>query len=270
MNSLQQKSVIITGGAHPKGMGFATAREFVKHGARVMLTDVSAPKDDPEADLKSAAKELSGLGGEIDYCIVDVTDSQQIEACVATSKEKFGRIDILFNNAGIGVSKESFIDITDEDWDLSYAVNLRGVASFCRAVLPGMIADGGGVIINNASLAGLGAIDLLPVCYTATKHGVIGLTKSLANEFGGKNIRCNAICPGSVKTQMMDNVLRRISEEHNVSLAEAEAIEAAGIAMKRSAEPEEIAKAVVFLASDEASYLTGVALPVAGGMHPGL
>lgn len=270
MNTLKQKSVIITGGAHPKGMGFATAREFLKHGAKVMLTDISARGDDPEADLKAACADLSGQGGEIDYCIVDVTDSGQIETCVTVTREKFGRVDILFNNAGIGVSKENFVDITDEDWDLSYAVNLRGVASFCRAVLPGMIADGGGVIINNASLAGLGAIDLLPVCYTATKHGVIGLTKSLANEFGDKNIRCNAVCPGSVKTQMMDNVLRRISEEHDVSLAEAEAIEASGIAMKRSAEPEEIARAVVFLASDEASYLTGVALPVAGGMHPGL
>lgn len=270
MQSLKNKAVIVTGGAHPKGMGYATAREFLKHGARVMLTDLPATGKNPQADLQNACASLSNENGEVDYAMVDVTDSVQIKACVTATCKHFGGVDVLFNNAGIGVSKEKFTDITDDDWDLSYRVNLRGVASFSRAVLPVMQQAGGGVIINNASLAGLGGIDLLPACYTATKHAVIGLTKAIANEFGSQNIRCNAVCPGSIKTQMMDNVLRRISEEHGVSIAEAEALEIQSIALKRSADPAEVARVVVFLASDNGAYITGVALPVAGGMHPGL
>jgi NAD(P)-dependent dehydrogenase (short-subunit alcohol dehydrogenase family) len=145
-----------------------------------------------------------------------------------------------------------------------------GTAEFCRAVLPVMQAGGGGVIINNASLAGLGSIVGMPACYTASKHAVIGLTKTIAQEFGKDGIRCVAVCPGSIKTQVYDIVLEGHMEMKDCSRDEAEAIETSTIGLGYSAEPSEVADVVAFLASPAASYITGVALPVAGGMPPGL
>jgi len=265
-NELNGKVAIITGAAHPKGMGFAAAKLMAQQGAHAVLVDLP----NHEQALLSAVKMIESEGGNCSSICVDVTKRASINSCVDNVLSEKGQIDILFNNAGVGCSTEKFLELTDKDWDMSYAVNLKGVADFCQAVIPSMLKNKEGVIVNNASLAGLGAIDLLPACYTATKHAVIGLTKAIANEFGEQNIRCNAVCPGSIKTQMMDNVLRRISEEMNVSLEEAEKIEASTIAMKRSAEPDEVASVVAFLASDGGKYITGTAIPVAGGMHPGL
>jgi len=265
-HDLKGKVAIVTGAAHPKGMGFAAAKLMALQGAHTVLVDLPNQED----ALKNAVKTIQNLGGKCSYRCVDITNRASINECVKTVLAKENSIDILFNNAGVGCSTEKFLEMTDQDWDVSYAVNLKGVADFCQAVIPSMLENNEGIIVNNASLAGLGAIDLLPACYTATKHGVIGLTKAIANEFGAQNIRCNAVCPGSIKTQMMDNVLRRISEEMNVSLEEAEKIEASTIAMKRSAEPDEVAAVVAFLASEGGKYITGTAIPVAGGMHPGL
>ena len=139
----------------------------------------------------------------------------------------------------------------------------------CQAVIP-HLRDRGGSIINIASLAGLGALDSIPACYTASKFATIGLTKQLALQFAADKIRCNAICPGSVVTQMHDNSLRLLAEEHGISLDEAQQLEDSNIPLGYSAQPAEIARAAVFLASDDASYMTGVALPVAGGMAPGI
>lgn len=264
--ALNKKIAIVTGAAHPKGMGYAAAKMMALQGAHSVLVDLASQKN----TLEDSARAIRAQGGSCSSFCVDVTNRKSIEACVEHVLESYGKIDILFNNAGVGCSTEKFLELTDQDWNLSFAVNLKGVADFCQAVIPAMLKNGEGVIVNNASLAGLGAIDLLPACYTATKHGVIGLTKAIANEFGSKNIRCNAVCPGSIKTQMMDNVLRRISEEMNVSLEEAEKIEASSIAMKRSAEPDEVASVVAFLAGEGGKYITGTAIPVAGGMHPGL
>jgi 3-oxoacyl-[acyl-carrier protein] reductase len=161
------------------------------------------------------------------------------------------------------------MEVSDRDWDLSLTVNLRGVANVCRAVIPHML-ESGGSIINVASLAGTGAMDSIPACYTASKFAAVGLTKQLAAQYARNGIRVNALCPGSVVTQMHQQSMALLAETHGISLDEAQAMEDANIPLGRSAQPEEIGRAAVFLASDLASYVTGVALPVAGGMAPGL
>lgn len=267
---LKGKVAIVTGAAHPLGMGFASAKSLASEGATVFLADLPDASGNATKGLEDAVAAIVEEGGRAQAFAVDVTRRDQIDACVAHVCETFGGVDILFNNAGVGSSKEKFLDLTDADWAASFAVNVKGVSDFCQAVIPSMLKRGGGSIINNSSLAGLGAIELLPACYTATKHAVIGLTKAIALEFGPDNVRCNAICPGSIRTQMHANVLRRISEENDVSLEEADRIEAASVAMKRSADPKEVADVVTFLAGPQSSYLTGVALPVAAGMSPGI
>ena len=189
---------------------------------------------------------------------------------MAKVHESFGRIDFLFNNAGSPIGVGDFLTMTDKQWDVSYAVNLKGTVNMCRSALPYMIEQGGGAIVNNASVAGLGAVAEM-AAYTATKFAVVGLTKALAAEFGIKKIRVNAICPGMVWTQMGQqevDLFREVGE----SDAEARARLAGPdvVPLSRWAEADEIAAAVVYLTSDDATYITGVALPVAGGMAPGL
>ena len=143
--------------------------------------------------------------------------SRQIEACAEAACERFGGIDILVNNAGTTAGAKPFLEISDADWDLSYAVNLRGPAQFCRAVIPVMIRRGGGAIVNNASLAGLGA-EAGFGAYSASKHGLVALTKTIAAEFGSQGIRCNVVCPGFVNTDMHRGVNERLAREAGIGL----------------------------------------------------
>ena len=133
-----------------------------------------------------------------------------------------------------------------------------------------MLVQNGGAIVNIASLCGLGAIEEIPAPYTASKFAAIGLTKAIALQYAEQNIRCNAVCPGVVNTQMRDQLLERMAEDHNITVVEAEQLENNSIAMKRGAEPEEVASVVAFLTSPAAQYITGVAVPVAGGLAAGL
>ena len=154
--------------------------------------------------------------------------------------------------------------------DLTFGVNVKGMMRFSQSVIPHMQTAGVGSIVNIASLCGLRNIPPTPPCYTASKFAVIGMTKAIAQEFGASNIRCNAICPGSVATQMQQQVVALLAEEHNISAEEAEALELNAIPMGRAAHADDIADVAVFLASNLSRYMTGVALPVAGGMSPGL
>ena len=163
-----------------------------------------------------------------------------------------------------------FLDISDDIWDLSYQVNVRGTAAFCRAAIPSMLKQKMGVIVNNASLCGIGAITSVPANYTASKFAVIGLTKAIALEYAEYNIRCNAVCPGVVNTGMREHAMRRIAEKENITLKQAQKHEDLSIAMKRAAQPEEVADLVLFLSGPDSAYITGAALPVAGGMAAGL
>ena len=250
---LAGKIALVTGAAHPKGIGRAIVDALSENGATVIGTDLAGA---------TGLEDIEGVS-------CDVTDIAQCEAVLNRVIQQYGRIDILVNNAGVGVGSADFMEITDTDWELSLAVNLRGVANFCRAVIPAMLGKGGS-IINVASLAGTGAMDSIPACYTASKFAAIGLTKQLAAQYASDDIRINALCPGSVVTQMHEQSMALLAEAHGVTLEEAQAMEDANIPLGRSAQPNEIGKTAVFLASDLASYVTGVALPVAGGMAPGL
>lgn len=269
MTTLKDKVAIVTGTAHSMGMGYATARRLADAGAKVVLTDRVAD-DQGRVELDARAAEIVEAGGDALAIAVDVTVRAQIDACVAEVQKRYGRIDILFNNAGSPAGCGDFLTMSDQQWDISYQVNLKGLADFCQAVLPGMIEQGGGAIVNNASLSGLGAIPLM-AAYTATKFAVVGLTKALAAEFGPHKIRVNAVCPGMIWTQMGQSEIEHQQEEgETFEQAKQRLVSADLVPLERWAEPEEVADAVVYLAGDSASYISGVALPVAGGMAPGL
>ncbi|MEH6471308.1 MAG: SDR family NAD(P)-dependent oxidoreductase [Halopseudomonas sp.] len=266
MNTLNNQVAIVTGAGHPKGIGYAIATKLAEQGAHVVLTDLENTK----TDLEAGAAEIAKTGVETLALCVDICDRSQIEKALEQIQARFGRIDILVNNAGVALGSAEFTELTDKDWDLSYQVNLKGTANFCQAIIPALKTQGGGSIINVASLAGLGAIASIPANYTATKFAVVGLTKQLSINYAADNIRVNAVCPGSIVTQMHQTALELIASEQGISLDAAQRLEDAHIPLGYSAQPSAIGDTVAYLAGPQASYLTGVALPIAGGMAPGL
>jgi 3-oxoacyl-[acyl-carrier protein] reductase len=243
---MTEKVAIVTGAAHPRGIGAAIADQLRAVNVTVVTTDLS--------------------GADMD---VDVTDGAQIDRCIESVIAKHGQVDILVNNAGVGVGSANFLEQKAEELDLTFAVNVKGMVRFSQSVIPQMQTRGGGVIVNVASLCGLRAIPAIPPAYTASKFAVVGLTKAMALEFGSDNIRVNAVCPGSVDTQMRENVMELLAEEEGISVEDAEAAENATISLGRPSSPAEVAAVVAFLCSDEAQYLTGAAIPVDGGMTGG-
>ena len=250
---LAGKVAIVTGAAHPKGIGRAIAAAFERQGGTVVTSDLNGAV---------GLEENNGVA-------CDVTDREQVKALIDHVIQQHGKLDIVVNNAGVGIGGPDFLAITDQEWDISLNVNVRGVANVCQAAIPHMRVNGGS-IINVASLAGIGAMASIPACYTASKFATVGLTKQIAAQFAADQIRCNALCPGSVITQMHDAVLTTLAEQHNISVEQAQALENSVIPLGRSAQPGEVADAAVYLASDLSLYITGTTLPVAGGMSPGL
>ena len=238
------KVALVTGGAG--GMGAAHVRALAREGAAVAIADLAA---EPAAQL---ADELRAGGSEVSSHRHDVIDSVSWQHVIADVERALGPIDVLVNNAGVQVRSVG-IDADEREWDLVTGVNQRGVFLGMRAVIPGMVRNGGGSIVNVASVAALvGLRGSVP--YQGSKAAVLGLTRGAAVSYGAENIRVNAICPGLVVTGMTET-------------ASSEAVEAMKrqIPLGRDGRPEEIAAAVVFLACDESSYITGVALPVDGG-----
>jgi NAD(P)-dependent dehydrogenase (short-subunit alcohol dehydrogenase family) len=238
------KVALVTGGGG--GMGAAHARALAREGATVAITDIAG-----DAGAQIAA-ELRAAGGEAACYRHDVTDPVSWGQVVSDVERAYGRVDVLVNNAGVQVRSVG-IEAEDHEWDLITAVNQRGVFLGMRAVIPGMVSKGGGSIVNVASVAAIvGLSGSIP--YQGSKAAVLGLTRGAAVSYGRDNIRVNAICPGLVVTGMTET-------------ASTEAVEAMKrqIPLGRDGRPEEIAAAVVFLASDESSYITGVALPIDGG-----
>lgn len=264
--SLEGKVALVTGASHPRGMGAAVAAKLASMGAAVALADLERTAD----ALAERAAGIVASGGRALAVHADATDSNSVQTCVETVAERLGAPEILVNNAGVGIGSHRLLENSEEIWSLTLAVNLMGVNRFSCAVIPHMQAAGGGVIVNNSSMSGLGAIAGIPAPYTASKHAVIGLTKAVALEFGGDNIRCVAICPGSVRTQLHDRVMEMHMDLHGLSYEEAEELETSFIPLGYSCEPEEVAGVVAFLVGPEGRYLTGVSVPVAGGMAPGL
>ncbi len=238
------KVVLITGAA--QGMGASHARALAREGASVAIADIA---DDAGERL---AGELRSAGAQASYHDHDVADAAAWSELVAAVERRHGAIDVLVNNAGVQVRSVG-IEADDEEWAKVTAVNQRGVFLGMRAVIPGMVRNGGGSIVNVASVAALvGMVGSIP--YQASKAAVLGLTRGAAVSYGRDKIRVNAICPGLVVTGMTQS-------------ASAEAVETLKetIPLGRDGQPEEVSAAVLFLASDESSYITGVALPIDGG-----
>ena len=265
MDSLKGKVAIVTGAGLAKGMGSAAARKLAKNGASVVVTDLEAN----QVGLDALVKEIEALGSKALAITVDVTNSQEITDCVQKTVDVFGGVDILFNNAGVGVGTGPFLEIPESHWDLSMKVNVIGMANFCKAVIPNMLQRGGGSIINNSSNFGLGSVSGYSG-YSASKFAAVGLTKSIAAEFGDRNIRCNAICPGNILTDMGEVEVKMVAKRDGISEEEAKIFLSEDVAMKRYGRAEEVAETVAFLASDKSSYITGIALPVHGGQSPGI
>lgn len=240
---LHEKVAIVTGAA--SGIGLAITNRFAEEGARVIATDRSAER-------------LQALGGadSIVTTTADVSNRADVERMIALAIERFGRIDILCNNAGIIDNLLPVGELTDEVWNRILAVNLTGPMMSCRAAIPHMLQQGGGVIINISSIGGLfGARG--GAAYAASKHGLIGLTRNIAVTYGKDGIRCVAVCPGAVTTA--------IGQEMQPSQRGMEALSRTYPANPRSADPVEIANVCVFLASDQASFVNGAAIVADGG-----
>ena len=246
MGKLDGKVAVITGGA--SGIGLATARKFAAEGATVVIGDL------PSSNGIAVAEELGGT-----FAAVDVTNAEQVEAMFALAKEKYGRIDVAFNNAGISpASDDSILKTGIEAWDLVQNVNLTSVYLCCKAVIPYMLEQGGGSIINTASFVALMGAATSQISYTASKGGVLAMTRELGVQFAGKGIRVNALCPGPVNTPLLQELFAKDPERAARRLIH--------IPMGRFAEPEEIANAVAFLGSDESSFITATEFLVDGGL----
>ena len=266
MKLLEGKIAIVTGATKAKGLGKAIAVKLAELGAKVALTGRTSSKEGVEANVA----EINANGGEAMAVLVDVSDSAQVDAAVKEVADAWGRVDILVNNAGVGFGSALLTENQGRDWDGNYAVNVKGTMELCRGVIPYMEKSGGGSIVNVSSLAGTGVTAGMPYPYVATKHALVGATKVLALEVASKGIRANVVAPGAINTDMLQTAYAAIAEAEGISLEEAGKKENASIPLGRPAEPSEIAAAVAFLAGPDASFITGIALPVAGGMAPGI
>ncbi|MEO6798038.1 MAG: SDR family oxidoreductase [Candidatus Dormibacter sp.] len=241
------KVAVVTGAG--SGIGQAMARAFSAEGARVVAADI---------DLQ-AARATAGELEQASGAAVDVTQPASVAALIAETQVRQGRIDILCNNAGIGSSK-TIVDCEPDEWDRLFAVNVRGVYLGCKYAIPLMIAQGGGAIVNTASVAGLIGLPNR-AAYCASKGAVVTLTKQIAVDYVSQRIRCNCICPGTVDTPWVGRLLAESSDP--VALRK-ELI--ARQPMGRLGTAEEVAKAALYLASDDAAFVTGTALVIDGGL----
>ncbi|MEM7742359.1 MAG: SDR family oxidoreductase [Pseudomonadota bacterium] len=258
MGVLAGKVAIVTGCGSMGGIGAATVRRLLADGATVYVTDRVA--DDARAVAEAAGAKAMG---------VDVTDRAQIDACVAAVVASHGRVDILVNNAGTAAGGKPFLEVTDADWHTSFAVNIKGTADFCQAVIPQMQAQGGGAIVNLSSMTGIGAQRAFGA-YTTAKHALIGMTKTIAAEFGPDNIRCTAVCPGFIATEFHEGVNRRLASEKGMELDAFKQERYNQVALRRAGTPDEVAELIAFICGPGGAYVTGVAMPVTGGVQLGL
>ena len=247
---LQGKIALISGGA--TGMGGAASRLFAAEGAKVAIVDRNG-----EAAAQTVA-DIRAAGGVADWFAADVSDEAQVQTAVAQASEALGRITTLFNHAGTIVIKP-FLETTLEEWDWLHAVNVRSMFLMTRAVIPQMIAGGGGAIVCTSSISAVAATPM-EVLYDTTKGACHMFARAIAVEFRDRNIRCNAVCPGFIRTP---HGLREVDELNRFGIDVSDAALAAQ--QGRIGEPEEVAQAALFLASDEASFITGTHLFVDNG-----
>ncbi len=246
--SFAGKVVVVTGGG--SGMGRAASLAFGHAGARVMVADIHGGTAEATAGM------IRETGGEAQSFAMDVSRSEQVEAMIEATMAVWGRMDCAFNNAGINIEHGPLVECSEEEWERVLGVNLKGVWLCMKAEIPRMLASGGGRIVNNASIVGLAGSRNTPA-YVASKHGIVGLTRAAALEYGQAGIRVNAVCPGAIKTQMY---LDREGDDpaNNARIADANPL-------NRLGSPEDVAGVVLWLCSDAASFVTGHCLVVDGG-----
>jgi NAD(P)-dependent dehydrogenase (short-subunit alcohol dehydrogenase family) len=254
--TLEGRVSIVTGGGH--GIGRAIALRFARQGAAIVIAGPTVET------IESAAREVEGLGVPALAILTDVSDETSIEQMVADSLAKFGHVDILVNNAGIAGPTAPAIRVSREDWDRTLAINLTGAFLCAKHALPQMMERRSGRIINITSVAGLHGYALRSP-YSSSKWGMIGLTRTLAEEAGAHNITVNAIAPGPVRGPRIDSVIRNRAIELGLPVEDVEREYVGPAALKRMAEEEDIAAVAAFLASDEAGNVTGQTIEVSAG-----
>lgn len=245
---MKDKVVLVTGAS--SGIGRATALAFAREGAKVVVADMNVIGGEETVQLVKAT------GGDACFVQTDVSQAASVEAMVKKTVEAYGRLDCAHNNAGVEGTLSRTAEHTEEDWEPVIRINLKGVWLCMKYEIPQMLQQGGGAIVNTASGAGLIGVKRMSA-YVASKHGVVGLTKTAALEYAKSGIRVNAVCPGVIQTSMVERVTGNRPEVLEKMIA-AEPI-------GRSGRPEEIAEAVVWLCSDAASFVTGHAMAVDGG-----
>jgi len=248
MSTFAGRVALVTGGS--SGIGRATAVKFGERGAKVV---VAARR---ERESKETVDMIKKAGGEAMFVQTDVRIASQVENMVNQTVKKYGRLDIAFNNAGVGGIMARMIRTTEEIFDEVVDTNFKGVWLSMKYEIPVMLKQGGGVIINNASIAGVSTAERLSV-YSGSKHAIVAISNAAATEYGRDNIRVVAICPGWIKTRMTEELRAQ---------KDADAIIQSSVPLKRMGEPEEVAEMVIWLASDAASYVSGGAFVVSGGM----
>jgi 3alpha(or 20beta)-hydroxysteroid dehydrogenase len=239
------KVALVTGAA--RGQGAAHAELLAAEGAAILLADVL------DAEGEAVAETIIAAGGRAAYRHLDVSSAEQWDAAAAAAQEQFGPLTVLVNNAGVA-TRSSILDTPEEEWETSVGVNQRGVFLGMRHCLPQMIAAGGGSIVNVSSVLGVSG-SAKYASYQATKHAVIGLTRSAARTHGADGVRANVICPGFIVTPMS---MQNPPEAHQALLA--------NVPLGRAGESTEVARLVLFLASEESSYVTGARITIDGGL----
>ncbi|EGG23603.1 short-chain dehydrogenase/reductase family protein [Cavenderia fasciculata] len=247
---LNGKVAIVTGGGD--GVGKETSLLFAKEGAKVLVVDIDAAKG------KSIVTQIKDNGGNAYFFTADVSKANQVKEMIDVAEKNFGKLDILFNNAGIMISEDDdAISTTEEVWEKTMNVNLKGVFLGCKFGIPALLRNGGGSIINTASFVALMGAATPQIAYTASKGGVLAMTRELAIIHAKQNIRVNALCPGPLRTELLDKFLNT-PEKRNRRLVH--------LPMGRFGQASEIAKGALFLASDDSSYVTGTDFLVDGGL----
>jgi len=253
----ERRAALVTGGG--SGIGRASALALVNRGLAVVVTDA-----DLEA-AKGTLRAVESLGGEGSALEVDVTDEEQVEAAVADAVDRFGRLDAAVNSAGVQGDLAALTDCTTDNWQRTLAVNLTGTFLCLRAEIRAMLAsDRGGAVVNLASNFGLVGKERIPA-YVASKHGVVGLTKSAALDYARHGIRVNAVCPGPIDTPLLRKIAEDAGEQGAAMRREVEQ----SVPMGRVGKSDEVASAISWLCSDEAVFVTGTAFPVDGGFVVG-
>jgi len=275
MRVLSEKTAIVTGASAPNGIGRAIALRLAQDGANLVVADIDG---EVTADGKTQSKMhlLEGLASEISSgdgkaiaVKLDVTHPRDVQDCVAATLAAFETIDILVNNAGSLAGSDSFLATTPGQWDTSFQVNILGPMMMAQAVIPMMQNAGGGRIINIGSTASLGAEPGFGA-YTAMKHGLVGLSKTIAAEFGVDGILCNTVCPGYISTDMHMAANSRLAQDQDMTVEEVKSQRYAAVALRTAGLPMDVANAVAYLAGPQAAYVTGINLPVTGGVPAGI